>query len=87
MNIITIIGICASVLTALALLPQLIKLIKEKDSENISVGMLSILLIGLILWIIYGILNMDLIIAVSNSTSLLINLTTLFFTLKYKEES
>lgn len=36
MNITTIIGILASFFTAISLLPQLIKLLKEKRSSDIS---------------------------------------------------
>ncbi|MES2592822.1 MAG: SemiSWEET transporter [Bacteroidota bacterium] len=85
MNTTTIIGITASVFTALSLLPQLIKLIKEKEAENISIGMLIVLFTGLIFWIIYGVLIKDTIIIISNSVSLFINIITFCFTIKYKK--
>ncbi len=47
-----LIGIAASVGTGLYLLPQLIKLFKEKKAEQLSVGMMAVLLGGLILWIV-----------------------------------
>ncbi len=79
-----IIGIAASVLSAISMLPQLIKLIKEKDAENVSVLMLLVLLAGLGLWAYYGILIKDPIIIISNSFSVCLNLVLLFFTLRYK---
>jgi MtN3 and saliva related transmembrane protein len=85
MNLITIIGIAASALTAISLLPQLIKLIKEKKAENVSMGMLLILLCGLGLWIYYGILKKDLIIIVANCFSLLVNIIVSSLTIKYKQ--
>ncbi|MES2649492.1 MAG: SemiSWEET transporter [Bacteroidota bacterium] len=84
MNLITIIGIAASALTAISLLPQLIKLIKEKKAEDVSMGMLLILLCGLGLWIYYGILKKDWIIIIANSFSLLINIIVSSLTIKYK---
>lgn len=85
MNFITIIGIVASLFTALSLLPQLVKVIKEKKAEDISYSMLIILFAGLALWIYYGILKEDLILIAANSISIVINATLTFFAFKYKE--
>lgn len=81
-----IIGIVASVFTASSLLPQLIKLLKEKKAEAISLGMLAVLLVGLVLWVWYGVLKKDLILIISNSFSILINILTVIFSLKYKKD-
>jgi MtN3 and saliva related transmembrane protein len=50
MDSITIVGIAASIGTAVSLIPQLIKIIKEKRAEAISFGMMIILFAGLGLW-------------------------------------
>lgn len=76
----TVIGICASVFTSLTLLPQLIKIIRERDGNGTSYGMLLVLAAGLTLWIVYGALKNDVIIILANSVSLLITLATLIFT-------
>ena len=80
-----VVGIVASILAAISMLPQLIKLIKEKDAENMSVVMLLVLLAGLALWAYYGILVKDPIIIISNSSSVCLNLAVLYFTLYYKK--
>jgi MtN3 and saliva related transmembrane protein len=67
------IGIIAGIFTGIALLPQLFKMIKEKASQDISITMLACLLIGLILWVVYGILKNDWPIIVTNAFSLLVN--------------
>ncbi|MBC7868304.1 MAG: hypothetical protein H7X88_12285 [Gloeobacteraceae cyanobacterium ES-bin-316] len=85
--LVQIIGVLASVLSAISMLPQLIKLIKEKDAENMSVLMLAVLLAGLGLWAYYGILIKDTIIIISNSFSVLLNLVVLSFTLHYKKKA
>jgi len=69
----TIIGIAASVLSGTALLPQLIKTLREKRAGDISYGMMALLFGGLALWIIYGVLKTDWIIIISNSFGLGIN--------------
>lgn len=86
MTLITIIGILASILTASSLIPQLIKIFKEKKAQSISIAMLAVLFAGLSLWIWYGILRNDLIIIVSNAFSALINLITAGLTIKYKNK-
>jgi MtN3 and saliva related transmembrane protein len=81
-----IIGIIASVFTAAALLPQLIKVIREKESEDVSVWMLAVLFCGLVLWIMYGFFKKDYIITVSNAFSLLVNITLTVLAFKYKKK-
>ncbi len=80
-----IIGIGASIFTGGSLLPQLVKLVKEKDPENISMGMMAVLFIGLVFWVYYGVLKDDLIIIISNSFSMLVNIITVILSLKYKK--
>ena len=74
MDITFITGIVASIMTALASIPQLIKLIKTKDSEGISFLMIGVLVIGLATWVYYGYLKNDYIIMVANSIPCLVNL-------------
>ena len=82
--LITIIGILASTCSAFCMLPQLIKIGKEKAAKDISIPMLLILILALGLWIAYGILKEDLIIAISNSLSIIINTTILIVAVKYR---
>ena len=78
------IGIGAGIFTALSLLPQLFKIVKEKKADDISFFMLFILLVGLGGWIWYGILKKDYPILVTNGFSLLVNLLIIGFSIKYK---
>jgi MtN3 and saliva related transmembrane protein len=85
MDITQLIGIGASIGTGISLLPQLMKIKKEKKAENVSLPMLGVLFAGLVLWIVYGILKDDWIIIVSNGVSLLLNGWTVVLSLKYKK--
>lgn len=85
-SVVTIIGIVASVGTAMSMLPQLTKLIKEKRAENISLYMLFVLFLGVSCWIVYGILKKDWIIIVSNSFSLIINVILTVLAINYKKK-
>ncbi|MBK6397669.1 MAG: SemiSWEET transporter [Bacteroidetes bacterium] len=67
------IGLLAGILTAIASMPQLIKIIKEKKPTDLSAFMLIILIAGFCFWIWYGILKDDLPILITNSFSLIVN--------------
>jgi MtN3 and saliva related transmembrane protein len=79
------IGTAAGVLTGTSMLPQLIKIVKEKKAEDISIIMLIILVCGLALWIRYGIIRKDLPVILTNAFSLLVNMAIIFFSLVYKK--
>lgn len=81
-----IIGTAAGIFTATSMLPQLIKMIKKKKAEDVSVGMLAVLIAGIGLWIYYGALKKDLPVLITNCFSLTVNLALLFFSIKYKEK-
>lgn len=87
MQLEAIIGVLASIFTACSLLPQLVKLIKTKKAGDISLLMLITLFTGIAFWIYYGILKKDLIIIISNSVSLVININIVILTILYKEKS
>ena len=80
-----VLGIAASACTAFSLLPQLIKIIREKNARNVSNTMMAVLMIGLGLWVSYGIVNKDWIIIISNAISLVITTITILISLKYKK--
>jgi MtN3 and saliva related transmembrane protein len=81
-----VIGIASGVLTSSSLVPQLIKIIKEKKAEGVSLGMFIVLLIGVGGWIWYGIEKKDIPIMATNSFSFIINTLILIFSLKYKKK-
>jgi MtN3 and saliva related transmembrane protein len=78
------IGIAAGILTGLSLLPQLIKVIKEKQTQSISTVYLLTLLSGLCLWIYYGFLREDVPLIVTNGVSVIFNIAILILGSVYK---
>ena len=79
------IGIAAGICTATSLIPQVIKTIKEKKAENVSLITLLVLGMGIALWILYGIKRDDMPIIATNSFSLLVNITMVVLRIKYKK--
>jgi MtN3 and saliva related transmembrane protein len=83
-NIISIIGYIAAILTTLSFLPQAVKIIKEKNTEGISIGMYSMFTAGVLLWLIYGIFMNDLPIILANAVTFVLAATILTLKLKYR---
>ena len=84
MQSVTVIGLVASICTGTSMLPQLIKIIKDKKANDISFLMLGVLAGGLGLWVVYGIMQEDLIIVVSNGFSFFLAVLIIIFSIKYK---
>ncbi|MEI6947793.1 SemiSWEET transporter [Paraflavisolibacter sp. H34] len=83
MELMQVIGMAAGALTSVSMLPQLVKIVKEKEADNVSVVMLVVLLSGLALWTVYGLMREDWPIIVTNSFSFLLNATVLALRIKY----
>ncbi len=77
------IGIGAGILTSVSMLPQLVKTLKKKEAEDLSLIMILVLMSGLGAWIWYGILRKDLPILLTNCFSFLLNSVLLFLRFKY----
>lgn len=72
-----IIGIVASILTTLSFLPQTIKVIKTRNTNSLSLMMYSVFVIGILLWLLYGILLGNLPIILANIVTLPMVMTIL----------
>jgi MtN3 and saliva related transmembrane protein len=83
MNTTQWIGIAAGVLTSVSMLPQLIKIIKERKAHDVSIVMLLVLMAGLAMWATYGFMREDWPIIVTNCFSFLLNSVVLFFRIKF----
>jgi MtN3 and saliva related transmembrane protein len=79
----TIIGIIAGVLTTACFVPQLIKAWKTKSTKDISIVMYIAFVIGVALWVIYGVYKNALPIILANSVTLAIAIAILIFKIKY----
>ena len=84
-NFIEIVGLAAGICTALSLLPQIIKIVKEKKAQDISLFYLIVLLCGLGLWTYYGFLKDDIPIIATNIFSMLLNIIVIILGAIYKK--
>jgi len=74
---VNVLGIIAGFLTSVSMIPQLVKVIREKNVEDISLVMLLVLISGLSLWVWYGIKKDELPIILSNGFAVLVNISLL----------
>jgi MtN3 and saliva related transmembrane protein len=84
MNLIEIIGYLAAFFTTISFIPQVIKVVKEKQTRNISLQMYLIFSLGITFWLIYGILINSLPIILANSLTLTFAIIILSYKIKYK---
>lgn len=79
-----IIGIAAGVFTSTSMIPQLVKLVREKKAAAISPVMLLVLIIGVSLWSWYGFLREDWPIIITNVFAWLVNVALLILRQVYR---
>jgi MtN3 and saliva related transmembrane protein len=83
MDTIQILGLLAATLTTISFFPQAYKVIRTRNTQGISLLMYVILVVGVFLWLLYGIVKSDLPIILANIVTLIPTLVILF--LKVRE--
>ena len=79
-----IIGLIAAVCTTFAFIPQVMKVWKTKQTKDLSLRMYSIMFIGIILWLVYGIRIDSLSIIMANVVTATLVGTILVYIIKGK---
>ncbi|ALM48597.1 hypothetical protein AMR72_06645 [Flavobacterium psychrophilum] len=67
MDYIEALGLLAAFFTTVANIPQAIKVIKTRNVKDLSAATYSMLFVGMVLWVVYGIMKEDLPIILANS--------------------
>ncbi|CYV72680.1 lipid-A-disaccharide synthase N-terminal domain-containing protein [Streptococcus suis] len=78
------IGFIAACLTTFGFILQVIKVVKTKDTESISLGMYVMSVTGMSLWLIHGIIQGDMALMIANSVSVTLAGIILVYKLIYK---
>ena len=79
-----IIGLIAAVCTTFAFVPQVMKVWKTKQTKDLSLRMYSIMFLGILLWLVYGILIDSLSIILANVVTATLVGTILVYIIKGK---
>ena len=72
------IGFLAAILTTFSFLPQAILTLRTRKTDEISLVMYLMLNIGIICWLVYGVVRDDIVLILANSVTLLFSLPILF---------
>ncbi len=80
-----IFGYFAAILTTAAFLPQLIKTLKTKKADDVSLTTLIMFIVGVLSWIIYGYEISSTPILIANLITLILNLLILIFKIYFSK--
>jgi len=83
-NFTTVLGLFAGTLTTISFLPQLVKAWKSRSTHDISSGMLALFSVGLVLWIVYGVIVTDVPVIAANAVTLVFVGLILALKLRYR---
>jgi MtN3 and saliva related transmembrane protein len=81
--LIKLLGFAAATCTTLAFAPQFIKDWKTRSTEDISLGMFLAMMLGLALWLIYGVLSGDAPLVAANAITMVLAGGILIMKLRY----
>ena len=84
--LLTLIGLMATAFSVASTVPQIRKALRTKDTEDVSIRFLVVLIVGLFLWAIYGIGRADIVIVIGNSIGVSLNIWMLVLKIKYSRE-
>jgi MtN3 and saliva related transmembrane protein len=78
------IGYMAAVLTTFCGIPQIVRIVRLKESRDLSLWTPILLSIGILLWLIHGIMINDLPVIAANLVSLFLCITMVWLVVKYR---
>jgi MtN3 and saliva related transmembrane protein len=80
------IGFLAGLLTTVSFLPQVIKTYQTKRAEDFNLAFMLLFTLGLMFWLVYGIIIREWPIILANSVTLVLNFILLGMKMKYKKK-
>ena len=80
--LIATIGYTAAACTTLAFVPQVLKILRERSTDDISASMYVVYVVGVALWLAYGILAAAWPIILANAATLCLAVTVLWMKLR-----
>lgn len=83
MDRLTTLGLVAATLTTFSFVPQLLKVVRTRSADDLSYGMFGAFSVGIVLWLIYGILRGDLPVIAANAVTLVLSVAILVLKFVY----
>jgi MtN3 and saliva related transmembrane protein len=84
MKIEMLIGLMGGTLTTISFVPQVLRVWKTRSAKDLSFTMFLLFAIGVLLWLIYGIILKEWPVILANSVTLVFTIIILIFKIKYK---
>ncbi|WP_320018397.1 SemiSWEET transporter [Labilibaculum manganireducens] len=81
---VSILGFAAAFCTTVSFIPQALRVIKTKQTKDLSLVMYSMFNIGILMWLIYGVLIDAWPVIIANVITLGLTLIILVLKIKYK---
>lgn len=79
-----LVGYMAACFTTFSLLPQILRIRRLKEARDVSVFLPLMIVIGSVLWLVYGILIDSAPVIAANGIALFIALITVYYTIRYR---
>ena len=83
MSYLTSLGLTAGFCTTIAFIPQVLKTWKTRSAKDLSLAMFVIYLMGILLWLLYGVLLGDIAIVLANAATSVLAGSVLYFKLRF----
>ncbi|HSH67530.1 MAG TPA: SemiSWEET transporter [Bacteroidia bacterium] len=81
-NFVSVIGFMAAFCTTISFIPQVIHIIKTRNTKGISLSMYTIFTMGIAFWLLYGCFLNSLPIIIANAITLILAMTILILKIK-----
>ena len=78
-----IIGFMATGFAVTSTVPQIRKALRTKKSDDLSIRFIIVLIIGLSLWVVYGVGKNDIVLVIGNLSAVALNTYMLFLKIKF----
>jgi len=72
LSYLTMIGLLAGCLTTIAFVPQVLRVWRTRSTTDISLGMFGLMSLGVLMWLIYGLMLGDIPIIAANAVTLML---------------
>lgn len=79
----TLIGLIAAICTTVSFVPQIVKILETKRTDDVSFSMYAVICTGIFLWIVYGFLIMDIPLLLANTISFILAMSVLILKIRH----
>ena len=86
-GLIDVVGVAAGLCSMASFLPQILKILRERHAESVSLRMYVVTVTGFVLWITFGVLKGSWPIWASNGVNLVLAATILVLKLRFGSTS